>query len=63
MERLTLLHAFVTGEIVTLSHRGVPARGTIAWIEREDGSGYCFNVHLYGRDEPIFVRCVKPLAA
>ena len=39
--------------------------GYVHSIEREDGSGYLFNVKVYNVDEPgklevLFVRCLRP---
>jgi hypothetical protein len=57
MDRFTLLNAFATGAMITLPNG---YRGIIASIEREDGSGYCYNVTLYGYESPVFVGCARP---
>lgn len=61
MDRFSLMNAFATGTAVSLTdHNGHTVKGVIASIEREDGSGFCYNVHLYEHQASLFVRCVRP---
>lgn len=52
-----LLDCFAKGHQIIVNHLGLPRMGTIDMIQREDGSGLCYNVKLYGYDKWIFVRC------
>lgn len=61
MDRFALLNAFVSGTAVTIPDpKGLPIQGVINSIQREDGSGYRYNVTLYGHPTPIFVQCTQP---
>lgn len=59
MDRFTLFSHFANGDEVHFFYRGKRYRGFIASIEREDGSGFCFNVRIRVGMEylTVFVRC------
>ncbi len=48
MDRLTLLHAFANGSVILWPWNGGKdtVRGRAEAVEREDGSGYSFNVRV-----------------
>jgi hypothetical protein len=47
MDRFKLISHFFNGDIITLpDNNGEQVRGVISSIEREDGSGYLFNVTM-----------------
>jgi hypothetical protein len=62
MDRLELWYTMTNGYFVTLKDgHGAKVTGKIESIALEDGSGYCFNVRMYGHSAPFFVRCPKPV--
>lgn len=67
MDRMTLVSCFMLGLTITLQRSdGTQVTGYIASLEREDGSGYLFNVNIHDTKRPghpmetVFVRCLRP---
>jgi hypothetical protein len=64
MDRLTLFMLLATGEAALWRRPdGSCFNGHVEAIEREDGSGYLFNVRLTNEtddQEWLFVRCLRP---
>lgn len=62
MTREALFEAFANGSKVILrNNKGSLVCGSISSIEREDGSGYSYNVYLYGATGFCYVRCPRPV--
>jgi hypothetical protein len=61
MDRMELCWALVSGEVVKLTnHQNVEIVGQITRVEREDGSGFNFNVRMTDmryNEHLIFVKC------
>lgn len=60
--REALFARMCNGEMVAVETTGGWKCGYITRIEKEDGSGYNFNVTIANRDGAaiVFMRCVRP---